>query len=167
MSESNLSEIVLKAFKKTQLFEKLIKIEFYSGTFMILSSLMGLSCVYIHFFNGKSLHQIQRQIEISENAVIYNMDVQIAKIDSKLSKILENQQFIIHQLDEMKSMKKTEDLMICTTGTSMSSFSPIKIPTNIYDDIRENDYDELMNECYDTIPLNNVKKNTGLSWLFK
>jgi len=58
-------------------------------------------------------------------------------------------------------------LMICTTGTSMSSFSPIKIPTNIYDDIRENDYDELMNECYDTIPLNNVKKNTGLSWLFK
>jgi hypothetical protein len=54
----------------------------------------------------------------------------------------------------------------------MNTFSQIKIPllldTNIIDDdIKDNEYDELLNECYDTIPLNNFKKTTGLSWLFK
>jgi len=32
---------------------------------------------------------------------------------------------------------------------------------NIHED------DELINECYDSIPLNNVKKNTSITWLFK
>jgi hypothetical protein len=57
----------------------------------------------------------------------------------------------------------------------MTTFSPIKIPSvldesivsNVTDDNKDKEYDELLNECYDAIPLNNLKKTTGLSWLFK
>jgi hypothetical protein len=31
----------------------------------------------------------------------------------------------------------------------------------------DDDYDELENECYDSIPMSNLKKNTGLNWFFK
>jgi hypothetical protein len=66
-----------------------------------------------------------------------------------------------------------------TTSTSTSSFSPLKIfiPIEInkqeYDWINNNadknnrNEDELFNECYDIIPLNNVKKNTVLNWILK
>ena len=95
--------------------------------------------------------------------------------------LLENQEKIISQLEDIKLIKNSEEHRLSiniskidcmSASTSMNTFSPIKIPvlldTNIIDDdIKDNEYDELLNECYDTIPLNNFKKTTGLSWLFK
>jgi hypothetical protein len=48
----------------------------------------------------------------------------------------------------------------------MNSFPPIKIPllfddnhaNHITDVVKGQDYDQLLNECYDAIPLNNIKK---------
>jgi hypothetical protein len=62
-----------------------------------------------------------------------------------------------------------------SASTSISSFSPIKIilpPENndcdnniiMHKEIEDN---ELLNESYDSIPMNNLKKNNSLIWLFR
>lgn len=38
---------------------------------------------------------------------------------------------------------------------------------DIYEIFDNNEDDDLLNECYDMVPLSNLKKSTGLSWLFK
>lgn len=76
--------------------------------------------------------------------------------------LLENIQRVVQMLQDDKQR-----------GVSYSdTFSPIKPPEIIEpdklspkSDIDDND-DELLNECYDAIPLNNIKKHTKLTWLY-
>jgi len=42
-----------------------------------------------------------------------------------------------------------------------------KTKEDIYEILDNNEDDDLLNECYDMVPLSNLKKSTGLSWLFK
>lgn len=165
----NLSEMVSKALKKTEVFEKILKIEFYVGSFVFISSIMGLSCIYMNF-SSNFTSSFKKQIEENDNKVKSDFFI----LNTNLAQLVENQQNITVQLEELKvyicelkSMNKSPDYNRISTSTSMSSFSPIKITNTIFEDAGDHDYDELMNECYDTIPLNNLKKNTGLSWIFK
>ncbi len=180
----NLSEIVTKALKKTEIFEKILKIEFYVGSFVLISSVMGLTSIYMNFSNRNNIYTIKQDIDGSErvlkcnietnrrlNSLRYdNLKSEFLILNNKISELIEHQQNIINQLEEIKSINKSEEHIICnriSTSTSMSSFTPIKITNTIFEDVRDHEYDELLNECYDTIPLNNLKKNTGLSWIFK
>jgi hypothetical protein len=113
---------------------------------------------------------IKTQIEENGNKVKHDLFL----LNKELSQLLENQQNIVFKLEELsvylgelKSINTSQEYNRISTSTSMSSFSPIKIANTVLEDVREHDYDELMNECYDTIPLSNLKKNTSLSWLFK
>ena len=179
----NLSDMVTKALKK-EVFEKILKIEFYVGSFVLISSVMGLTCIYMNFSNSNNIDTIKQDIDGSERVLKYNIEINRKQnslqydnlksdffmLNKKVSELIEQHQSMINQLEEIKSIKKPEEYMICnriSTSTSMSSFSPIKITNTIFEDVRDNEYDELLNECYDTIPLNNLKKNTGLSWIFK
>lgn len=186
-----ISESITNTIKKTEAFEKLGKIEFYISSFVIISSIMGLTCVYMNYSTCKEIYNTKKQIQGNENVIKYNIEInrkrnlsehckiksEILILGKQLSEIIENQKKIISQLDELKLLKNTDDIKqtdIVSTSTSMSSFSQNNVPSlviecklDIDEDNKDQDYDELLNECYDTIPLNNIKKNIGLSWLFK
>ncbi len=201
MSEINLTdkitESITNAFKKTEVFEKIGKFEFYINSFLIITSIVGATSIYINILNRARIDDIKRDLQGTENILKYNIQInrkrnliehcslksEILILNKQLSLLLENQEKIINELEEMKLIKISEQNKLSiniskidciSASTSMNSFSPIKIPAVLdencvsnVDDVKDQDYDELLNECYDAIPLNNLKKNTGLSWLFK
>jgi hypothetical protein len=76
---------------------------------------------------------------------------------------IENSSRLIDKIKELKPEMISEIAPVVL-------FEPLKVntlPKNNYIIQEDTEYDELINECYDSIPLNNVKKHTGLSWLFK
>lgn len=81
--------------------------------------------------------------------------------------LLEQNQKLIQMLKELAEDEKKKDCV-----GSYNVFSPIKPPEIVEADklfhqsIIANEDDELMNECYDAIPLNNIKKHTKSVWYF-
>lgn len=201
MSEGNLTdkitESITNSLKKTEVFEKFGKFEFYVNSFLIITSIVGVTSIYMNISNIDRINNIKTDIQGNENILKYNIQInrkrnliehsnlksEILILNKQLSLLLENQEKIINELEEMKLIKISEQNRLSiniskidciSASTSMNSFSPIKIPaildenvSNVANDVTDHDYDELLNECYDAIPLNNFKKNTGLSWLFK
>ena len=202
MSEINLtdriSETITNAFKKTELFEIFGKFQLYVNSFLIITSIIGVTNIYMNTLTNFDIHNIKEEIQGNENVLKYHIEInrkrnliehcnlksEILILNKQLSLLLENQEKIINQLEEMKLIKISEQNKLSiniskidciSASTSMTTFSPIKIPSvldesivsNVTDDNKDKEYDELLNECYDAIPLNNLKKTTGLSWLFK
>jgi|688.fasta_scaffold336184_3 hypothetical protein len=199
MSEINLtdriSETITNAFKKTEIFGKF---QLYVNSFLIITSIIGVTNIYMNTLTNFDIHNIKEEIQGNENVLKYHIEInrkrnliehcnlksEILILNKQLSLLLENQEKIINQLEEMKLIKISEQNKLSiniskidciSASTSMTTFSPIKIPSvldesivsNVTDDNKDKEYDELLNECYDAIPLNNLKKTTGLSWLFK
>ena len=201
MSEINItdkiSETITNTFKKTEVFEKIGKFQFYINSFLIVTMLLSVTSISINMLSRNDIGTIKEEIEENENKLKYYIEInrkqnliehcglksEILILNKQLSLLLENQQKIINLLEEIKFIKNSEDQRLSiniskidciSASTSMNTFSPIKISTllnetrtdNIADDFKDKEYDELINECYDTIPMNNFKKTTGLSWLF-
>jgi hypothetical protein len=199
MSDINItdkiSETITNTFKKTEVFEKIGKIQFYINSFLIVTIFFGVTTISINMLTRFDIGNMKEELEGNENILKYHIDInrkrnliehcglksEILILNKQMALLLENQEKIISQLEDIKLIKNSEEHRLSiniskidciSASTSMNTFSPIKIPllldTNIIDDdIKDNEYDELLNECYDTIPLNNFKKTTGLSWLFK
>lgn len=191
MSDSNLtdkiSETITNVFKKTEVFEKIEKIQFYIGSFIVVSSIIGLTSIYINCYNTDKIKHLEDKIKVTENILKYNIEVnrkqnQIIynKLIEQLKNEVETSSKLINIIKETQPFKPE----MISASTSISSFSPLKIviPPQNEDWINQNDDwvnhiidkkdnsnddDELINECYDSIPLNNLKKNTGLNWFFK
>jgi len=191
MTDSNLteklSETITNAFKKTEVFEKIGKIEFYIGSFVIMSSIIGLTNIYMNYHNTNKIKQLEEKLDGSENVLKYNIEINrkqhalcynkiIEQLKNETSASIDTQQKITEKLMEIKVLMQNSKKDIISASTSVTTFSPIK-SVNSIDDWKHNiieqeefknyEDDELMNECYDSMPLNNVKKNTGLSWIFK
>ena len=144
----------------------------YIGCAFVLSTLISLYNTYkLKQIGEKIGEKIEEKVEekVEENECllkhIINLNQKILKNnifqDDKILTIIDNQNTIINLLKSNKSLYEI---------TSMTTFPPIKpvTPINLEQEVVQSDEDnELLNECYDYIPLNNVKKNTGLSWLFK
>lgn len=202
MSEINLtdkiSETITNAFKKTEVFEKFGNFKNYVNSFLIVTTIIGVTTIYINTLIYENINNIKKEIQGNENVLKYHIEInqkrnliehcnlksEILILNKHLSLIIENQEKIINQLEEMKLIKISEQNKLSiniskidciSASTSMTTFSPIKIPlvldesiaSDITNDNKDKEYDELVNECYDAIPLNNLKKTTGLSWLFK
>ena len=126
---------------------------------------------------------IKEELEGNENVLKYHIDInrkrnliehcnlksEILIINKQMSLLLENQEKIISLLEDIKIIKNSDEHRLSiniskidciSASTSMNTFSPIKIPlldkNNITDDVKDQEYDELLNECYDAIPLNNL-----------
>jgi len=181
-----LSESIVATFKKTEVFEKLRNFEFYLTSFFTISSIVGLTCACFNYINYTKHQYNTELIKENENMIKLIIDnnrkrnliehcklkSEILILGNQLSEIYENQKIIINKLDELKLLKNIDDVK-SVTHTENMSFSPIKVPSlviecklDINEDDYDEDYDELSHECYDSIPLNNIKKNTNLSWLF-
>jgi len=196
MSDPNLtdkmSETITNVIKKTSLFEKIKNIEFYFGSFVIISSIVGITSLVMHYSNINQIKKNQEEIDILKKSIITNAKdilIGIEHLDEKLSKLdkvivisLENQ---LNCLNEIKNLPllnigKIDKLSRSTSISSIfleSTLPPLqKSPPIILDDDwhiseqeEKNKYDEneLNNDCYDSIPLSNIKKITGKkSWLF-
>ena len=184
MADSNLtdkiSETISNVFKKTEVFEKIKKVKFYIISFIIVSSIIGLTSIYINYCNQDKIKNLEDKIQGTENVLKYNIEInrkQNQLIYNKLIDQLKNEIEITSKLIDKLNENQYFTPEMISTSTSMSSFSPLRIilsPRNddwnnhiiMQDDIKEMEDDELIKECYDSIPLNNLKKNTSLSWLF-
>jgi hypothetical protein len=97
-------------------------------------------------------------------------EIQIIK--KQLLLLLENQEKITTQLEDIKLKKSNEQKWsiniskneCMSDNASINTFSPI-MDENYISNSKNQCYDELLIECYDVIPMNNLKKNTGMSWL--
>jgi hypothetical protein len=182
MSDSNLtdkiSETITNVFKKTQIFEKTEKIKIYINLFMIISSVIGLTSIYINYNNLSKIKILEEKIKQSENVLIYNIEFNRNQNQIIYKRLIE--QFKIELgissklIDKIKELQHLKPEML-SASTSISSFSPLRINLPSENEvwnlekntINELDDNELINECYDSIPLNNLKKITGLNWLFR
>lgn len=183
MSENltdKISETITNVFKKTKVFEKMEKIKFFIGSFFIISSIIGFTNIYINYCNFDRIKNLEEKIKDSENIIKYNIEInrkQNQIIYNKLIDEVKNEvEFTSKLFNQIKESNLYKPEMI-SASTSISSFSQVKIilPIEnndwnnhiiIQEDIKEMEDDELIKECYDSIPMNNVKKHTALSWLF-
>jgi hypothetical protein len=184
------SEILTNAFKKTKVFEKIGKIEIYIGSFIVLSSIISLTSIYINYFTINKIKKLEDKIEASKNVLKHNIETNRqlnTSYNSKLSKQLKNQsemlcdtqQKLTEKIIEIKSILPNSKKELISVSTSVSSLSPVKSVKSVksvdsidgwkdniiqQENVKEMEDNELLNECYDTIPLNNLTKNTT-GWL--
>lgn len=188
-----LYESFSNTIKKTELFEKIGNYKFYVTSFFLFSSIIGLTSVYLNYSNIKELCYTREQILNNQSILQSNIELnrmrnsiqhcklksEILNLDRQLSEIIENQKIFLIQLKEIKLLKVSDELKnfvendTMSASTSMTSFSPTKVANLVeeykldtIEDGGDQEYDELLNECYDNMPLNNSKKNMTLSWLF-
>jgi hypothetical protein len=193
MSDSNLtekmSETITTAFKKTKLFEKIGKIEFYVGSFIIISSIFTLTNMYMNYSNMNKIKHIEKKIEGSENKLKHNIEInrmENSLCNHKIVKYLKHiksdlddtQQKIMEKIMEINMLFQISKKELISIGTSMSDLPKVRSIDSIdgwndsnnevenikeMEDFKVLEDNELLNECYDSIPLNNLKKNTS-SW---
>lgn len=183
-----ISETITHAFKKTKVFEKIGKLEIYIGSFIVVSSIISLTSIYMNYCNMDKLKRLQEQIEGSENVVKHNIEINrlqnslcnhnIVKYLKDITSIsIATQEKVIKKIMEINILIQNSKKEVISQGTSMSLLSQVKSIDSIdgwndnndmentreEENIMEKEDDELLNECYDSIPLNNLKKNTS-SW---
>ena len=169
MSNPNLTdkfvENINNAFKKTKIFEKMETTYFCINSFIVISSIIGLTSIYINYYNLDKIKRLEEKIK--DNIEINQKQNQT--IINKLVEQAKNADISYKLIDKITEIQHFKPEMI-SASTSISSFSQNLPPENhdIYViNNKNNDDDELINECYDSIPLNNLKKNTGLNWFLK
>ena len=194
MSESNLTEkisdTVTNVIKKTKFFEKLQNIEFYFSSFVMVSSVVGITGLVIHYYNANEIKKNQEEINnLRQDIITYNTDMittikqlyieeNIEKFEKKLLNILENQVITLNEIKNLPllSIVKIDKL---SKSTSVSSIFLESIPQkvssinsdegwHISEEKNNPKYEDndLLNDCYDTMPLSNVKKVTGIKGWF-
>ena len=194
MSDNNLtekiSETITNAFKKTKVFEKIGKIEIYITSFIAVSTIISLTNMYINYCNMDRIQLLEDKLEGSENVLKHNIEINrqqnvlfhhkiINHIKEGTDISVYSCKTIIEKMMDMKLLLQNSKKDVISKSTSVSDLNTIKPFKSIasidsIDGWKENvihqeyvkdmEDDELLNECYDSIPLNNLKKNTN-SWL--
>jgi uncharacterized coiled-coil protein SlyX len=195
MSDTNLSEKISEtisiAFKKTKVFEKMGRMQFLFGTFVIITSFIGITNMYMSYLNltkmneafikksnsNESLHKLENKIEELEKIIGENIHViektndNIKNLECKIHNLEEKITIYQHSLNEIKDSVQIK-IEKNTTMTSFSQTEDLEIKLGHSKCNEESKYNleednELINECYDNIPLNNAKKMTGFNWFCK
>jgi hypothetical protein len=176
-----ISEAITNVFKKTKIFEKIGKIEIYIGSFIVISSIITLTNTYMNYCNMRRIKWLEEKIEGCENILKHNIQIsrqENALCHDKIEKQIKGQASNSLDIQEkfQKIIEKIVDvkLLLETSKKEETTFSQVKSIDSIdecwreniikQEDIKDMEDNELLNECYDSIPLNNLKKNTS-SWL--
>ena len=183
MSEQNVSdklaEVITSIFKKTNMFEKIERIQglitISTGFFIITSTLTLINYYFIKDIYSKN----NEQTKLLKN------------INNNLSKITEDNNFINFKVYEefqkkiniisdinielqnqgnkiLEKLEENIEKIYITTMTSTSDFEKYfnkkveKEDAEVYENIDN----ELLQECYDSLPCNNVKKTTLSGFLY-
>jgi hypothetical protein len=181
-----ISETVTNVFKKSGLSDKLDKLSFYFVVPVVGIIICGFcSFQILSEQNTKNknenlvLNSINRDLIINLTHKIDDLCEKISDIEKKFSEKLEKQQTAITSISELPLLNicKEKPISSCSSNISiLMEESPVKPQINV-DDNYVNNYeertdgwiepkdiedDELINECYDAMPLNGVKKLTGI-----
>lgn len=154
---------------------KIDKLEFYIGSSFAFLSIIGITSIYIHLLQFSKIQKLEKMVHhlVSvEKDNTSTIETCMRKLKNELSSviqinllnIIDMHQRLIDRLTPLKSIALSR-------STSMTDFSPVdsyeESNVDVSNDVCIDEDNELLNECYDSIPLNNIKKNTGLNWLFK
>lgn len=177
-----ISDSILSIFTKTKIFEKIDKLNFYVKYFVLLSTVYltgSMTCHYIAFKNKNKINKdFNSELNyIKENRIkmlydnIVIMHNKIDNLEFKLTNLIEKQQHTLNEIYKLPLLNIGTKNTI-SQSTSISSLSSESFKDPIIENESEiknveGEYYEILNECYDIIPLNNIKKFTGLKkWLF-
>ncbi len=178
----------------SNMFQKVDRMKFYIGSSFAILSIVSITSIYMQYLQFSKIKKIEEQLYNIE--LLKQTDKQYNNIlHSKLINQMKNEfshfakvhftnmidvnQRLIEKVSELVYISSNCKRDKLSSTASVSTFSPIKIfeesnviEQDVFDESKDctyddNEDDELLHECYDSIPLNNVKKNTGLSWLFK
>jgi hypothetical protein len=183
---------ITSAINETKMFEKISDVTnymgLYIGAFTLFTSVIGITNIAIHYSNINSSNEntkllrenifnISQGIEMNR----YNFDNKINKLEIRFNKLLESkfntlleiQKNCLNEINNLHIERK--NYISKSTSISGITFISDKEDVNqeeLLDEYKKINYvldekdDELLNECYDSLPLNNFKKNTALNWLF-
>jgi hypothetical protein len=186
MSESNLAEKITDTIgvrianliDEIKMFEKIAivttNIGVYVGAFALFTSVIGITNIALHYSNIKSNNKnnkllndkIPEIIEINRSICVRLIEMRLDELQNKLYIILENQKFCLNEIKKLQIKNNS-----LSRSTSISGFPCIldnefQKLNYVLDEKECRGDDELLNECYDSLPLSNFKKNTKLTWLF-
>jgi hypothetical protein len=171
MSEINIIEVLINAIKKGRIFEKTEKYKkaFYSfifftsvaNAFLLATNLYNLYTMMSLKKSMKKLKNIESKIEDLHKNLLHLYKL----TDDKVTNINKS-------LIDLHCYKKSIANLICYVDNS-TEINETNDETNDTNDTNDetnetNDtIDELMDECYDNIPCNNIKKHTIFNTLLK
>jgi len=146
MTETNLedkiTETITLVIKKANIFEKISELKFLTRGMVLFSTVTTtffiLNGIYNNYITNIILQEVKNKTADIENI----MEKKIEELNEKLDKLLH-----INNLNKNTSFTTNYVELLENTNTNNSD-------------------DELLNECYDNIPCNNVKKVTGIKQLF-
>jgi hypothetical protein len=147
ISTEKISDYINVLLKKQKIFQKIDTIKYYSWYFILFSSFIGITGIYIGYSNYKHIKKISNNTE-------KNLD----EIKNSISDIR-------NALDEIKKPSKMDNYGVITNSSSPvsstlsdSDYTPFKsINSNLIKNDESNEDTELLDECYDNIPLNDFK----------
>jgi hypothetical protein len=190
-----LSETVTSVLKKSGISDKLDRVGLYlvvPFVGVILCGICGfqmLSEQNTKYRNENMvLNNINRDLITILSKKINSLNIKITDLEIKLNEKLDKQQITLTTISEMPLLNICKEKPISSCSSSISILmeeSPKKPVIHIEEnqdiineekieenfEIKNNDWtdtydDELINECYDTLPLNGSKKITGIKSFF-
>jgi len=162
-----INENLALIIKKTNLFEKISELKnitcgfiFFSGfatTFILINVFYNS---YLSYTQLNDLKYKIRNIESMNNILSHNLkDIQTS-FDDKNNNLNKKIDILIESNNSLIEINKS------IMETNLKQHICLNETINRKKLIAENSDDELLNECYDNIPCNNIKKATGLNSIF-
>jgi hypothetical protein len=160
MTESNIhdqiSESIMTMIKKANIFDKIYETKNLTYKVFLFTTFTSSILLINSFYNSYIIDDINQKLK---NKTIY-FDNKIEKLNKKIDFIIEtsvkNNQNLEFYLNKELSFNIKSEISSLTT----------EIIDNDNDNNDNKEDDELLNECYDNIPCNNIKKVTGVSRIF-
>jgi hypothetical protein len=171
MSELELSEKIATLIDETKMFEKIADVTVNIGicisAFGLFASFVGFTNIALHYSNINSNNKNNKFLSERITSISKNIEINRIIYDNKIIeleyKLIESQQNCLNEIKKLKSEKK----ITISKSTSISDLAFISDEEKkVNDEENQEEDDELINECYDSLPLNNFKKNTKSNWLF-
>jgi hypothetical protein len=187
MTEINLSEVFINAIKKGRVFEKTEKYKKVFFRFIFFTSVVNACLLATNIYNLYTMRNVKKSIKKLQNIEskieeLHKNILHLYKLsDDKLNNINKH-------LIDFCSCKNSTTNLICVIDnvdeinnsnneTNIETNVETNIETNIDnvscldknndDNVNNKFFDELMDECYDNIPCNNIKKYTIFNTFFK
>lgn len=184
---TTISETLNNIYKKSELSDKAENIKILLGISLLIPTTIAI-LGYIGYNNLRYENKgLQRDIQQTYNLnyeysqklnnCIDAFNLKISILETELKEKFEKQQALLIAISETPLLNIYKEKPISTCSSNISIFmedSPGKPVihieeenkttenTNEKDGIHNDDDNELLNECYDSIPLSNVKKVTGI-----
>ena len=141
MSELNISEKIADSFvtvlKKTKLFEKLDRIQFYMGTFVLLTSVTGIIGMAIHYTNAAKIYEnskIQQnnkmeitdkisdinKLDLHNEHILKQLTNKITDLEHKIIKLTNIQENHLSEIKKQNNMSSNSSLSSLTTNSPLA-----------------------------------------------